>query len=460
MFEKSLLEELLKFTKKDTVRAHMPGSNGGTALSGKFKRNAFKVDLTELSGTDNLQNPQGIIKKSLKRAEKAFGAEKTYYLVNGSTVGLEAAILAVTKPGDTIIVDRACHKSVIAALILAHVTPVFVEPEFSEKLGIYVGITPEAVAVVLLKNPSAAGVVLTSPTYYGVCLDVGSIASVVHNAGKVLIVDEAHGAHFAFSDKLPKTALSLGADIVVQSAHKTLPALGQTALLHIGNTDRVSEDAVTKCVNLLQTSSPSYIMLASLDEAISHMSAGGKDNLDKIIEKLVEVKSKIGVINKLSCITSSDVGCEYDITKLVIDVSRLSISGHGAAELLKRDYGIYPEMSDERSVLLYFTAGTTMRDLEAVDRAVSEIANAEFRPQDVKTPSALPGLSLEMPMYGAFFGEAERVPISKAESRICAEILNCCPPCIPLCIPGQRIDESVCGYISEFTDISDILVVK
>lgn len=460
MFGKTLYEELIKFSKKDKVRAHMPGHNGGEGLSSKFKRNAFKIDLTELDGTDELRDPRGLIKKSLERAANAFGAKRTYYLVNGSTLGLEAAILAAAKPGDSLIVDRACHKSVISAMILGQVTPIFIEPDFADAYGIYGSMSPITVMDALSAHPEAAGVVLTCPTYYGVCSDVERLAKNIHAAGKFLIVDEAHGAHFAFSEELPRTALSQGADLVVQSAHKTLPSMGQTALLHLGGTNRISEEQVTKCINLLQTSSPSYIMLAAIDEAIHTMTSGGAKRLKEITDKLTYIKSKIGVLDKVSCVVKSGLENNYDITKLVVDFSGLGISGYGAAELLKRDYGIYPEMADERNVLFYITAGTTLRDLDLIDRAITDISKAEYKPQPIKKQVPLPSIELAMDMRKAFDADSETISPENAAGRICAEIVDCCPPCVPICVPGQLINNEIIDYITEYTDIDSISVVS
>ena len=176
LFKKSLQDELLKFIKKDRVRAHMPGHNGGAGLSSGFKRNAFKLDVTEFDETDNLQNPNGIILKSEERAAKAFGAKKSFFLVNGSTVGIEAAVLTAVRNGDKLIVDRTCHKAVISGMILAGAEPIFIEPEYIERFGIYGAMSPITVMDALRNNPDAVGVVLTSPNYYGICSDIKRLA--------------------------------------------------------------------------------------------------------------------------------------------------------------------------------------------------------------------------------------------------------------------------------------------
>lgn len=459
IFRKSLLDELIKFTRKDKVRAHMPGHNGGRGLSKKLRRYAFSIDVTEFDETDNLQQPNGVLLKSQRRAAEAFGAERTYYMVGGSTSGLEAAILAAVPRGSKIILDRTCHKAVISAVILAGAKPIFVEPEFIADKGIYGAVSPTRIAETLSANMGAAAVVLTSPSYMGVCSDIRAISEIAHSAGAILIVDEAHGAHFAFSDRLPETSLSQGADIVVQSAHKTLPAFGQTALLHIGKNACVDCERLLRTINLIQTSSPSYMLLASIDEAIEQMKSGKK--LDGVIEKVIEIKSRIGVIDNVSCILGRDVGegADYDITKLAVDFSRLGISGYGAAELLRRDYGIYPEMADERNVLFYLTSSATESDLNAIMGAIEMIAKSEFRPQDIRDMREMPRIILSKSPADAFFGEAETVDIQLAVGRISAATMVSCPPCCPITIPGQLIDRETVDYIRDFTDIRKIAVL-
>lgn len=457
---KTLLDELIKFTKKDKVRAHMPGHNGGNGLSRRFRRHAFSVDVTEFDDTDNLQEPSGIILKCQKRAAEIFGANQTFFLVNGSTSGLEAAILTAAKQGDKVIVDRTCHKAVVSAIILAGAKPVFIEPRFDKQHGIYAELSALSVMDALNANPDAAAVVLTSPNYYGVCSDIERIARNVHAAGIPLIVDEAHGAHFVFSDELPASALSCGADIVVQSAHKTLPSLGQTALLHIGDGGRIDAEKLRRNINLIQTSSPSYMLMSSIDDAICRMKKPFRKNLDSVIERIIEIKSRIRILDKVSCIVKSELETDYDLTKLVIDFSKLGITGYGAAELLKKDYGIYAEMADEKNVLFYITASATKRDLNRLERAVNDISSSTFQPQERLEMRPLPKIQLTTDMRETYFGESETVLIDSAVGKTAAEILVCCPPCCPIVVPGQLIEADTVRYIKDFTDIKQVAVMQ
>ncbi len=458
MIKKTLLDELIKFSKKDKVRVHMPGHNGGEGLSQKFRRHAFSIDVTEFDETDNLQEPNGIILKSEKRAADIFLAENTFFLVNGSTSGLEAAILTAARRSGKIIVDRTCHKSVISAIMLAGAEPVFAEPEFDKKHGIYKGLSAASVTEAVNANPDADAVVITSPNYYGVCSDVYGISKTVHLSGMLLIVDEAHGAHFTFSDKLPKSALSCGADIVVQSAHKTLPSLGQTAFLHVGHGGRVDVKRLRRNINLIQTSSPSYMLMASIDDAVMRMNKPLKKQLDDVIERIAVLKSRIQVFDKVSCLIKSEFKTDYDITKLVVDFSKLGITGYRAAEILKKDYGIYPEMADNKNVLFYITVSTSQSELDAIERAIDDISARIFKPQEQIEAVSMSDIRMATDMQSAYFGKTETVSIDDAEGRIAAEILVCCPPCCSITVPGQLIDSETVKYIKNFTDIKQIAV--
>lgn len=458
MIRRTLLDELIKFTEKDRVRAHMPGHNGGSGLSRRFRHNAFAVDVTEFAETDDLREPQGIILKSERRAADIFGAERTFFTVNGSTVGLEAAILTAAEKGKKIIVDRTCHKAVVSAVILAGAEPVFVEPKFDKQHGIYTCIAPFEVKEVIEKNPDSAAVVITSPSYYGVCSDAAGIAEIVHQAGIPLIVDEAHGAHFAFSEKLPSSAVSLGADVVIQSAHKTLPSLGQTALVHAAKGSRIDADRLQRNINLLQTSSPSYMLMAGLDDAVRRMNKQLKNRLDEVIEQIVEIKSHIEVRGNVSCLKKNCFENDYDITKLAVDFSSLGITGYGAAELLKKEYGIYTEMADEKNVLFYLTVSSTKRDLNAIDKAIESISSYSFKPQKIFEPRPMPKVKMQEDVRAAYFGGSEMIDVDKAVGRTAADICVCCPPCCPITIPGQLIDAETAEYIKTFTDIKQISV--
>lgn len=276
-----LYKNLIEYSNSDYYPFHMPG----------HKRNIedgvspFSYDITEIDGFDNLHNPQGILKIAMEEAADFYGTDKTYYLVNGSTCGLLSAICGVTSRGDKILVARNCHKAVYNAIYLNELTPVYINPEYIEMYGINGGISPEAVQYGLAENPDIKAVIITSPTYEGVVSDVQRIAEIVHKKGIPLIVDEAHGAHFGLHKCFPQSAVKLGADIVIQSVHKTLPSLTQTALLHI-RSDIVNVSEVERFLHIYQSSSPSYVLMSSIDECINKLKSDGLFLFEPYVKRL------------------------------------------------------------------------------------------------------------------------------------------------------------------------------
>ncbi|HCX04342.1 MAG TPA: arginine / lysine / ornithine decarboxylase, partial [Clostridiales bacterium] len=260
---------LLKAAEKDSYRYHMPGHKGKKDIFGDFEKNIVGIDFTEVEGTDNLHNPQGIIKDLQKRLSEIYGTRKTYVLINGSTVGLQSAILSQTVPKDKIIIQRDCHKAVYNSIILGDLNQEYIWTNFNKDIGIKEPVNIDSFEK-QIKNSGVKVVVVTYPTYYGICSDIEKIAQITHDNNALLIVDEAHGAHLKFSKKLPKPAEELGADIVVQSLHKTLPAFTQTSALHVCS-DRVDIQRLESFLKMLQSSSPSYVLMASVDKALDYM---------------------------------------------------------------------------------------------------------------------------------------------------------------------------------------------
>ncbi|MBD2604242.1 aminotransferase class I/II-fold pyridoxal phosphate-dependent enzyme [Scytonema hofmannii FACHB-248] len=303
---------LLDTLKANTTRPHAafytPGHKGGQGISPRlvdlFGEAVFRADLTELSELDNLFAPQGVIQQAQQLAAEAFGAAQTWFLVNGSTCGIEAAILATCGMGDKIILPRNVHSSAIAGLILSGAMPIFVNPEYDPILDIAHSITPASVEAALEQHPDAKAVMIVYPTYYGVCADVEAIARITHQYNIPLLVDEAHGAHFAFHPQLPIAALAAGADLSVQSIHKTLGAMTQASMLHVQG-DRININRVTKALQLVQSTSPSYILLASLDAARQQMALHGKELMFRTLELADEARTHISQIPGLSVLEIS-----------------------------------------------------------------------------------------------------------------------------------------------------------
>ena len=324
--EELLIERLKKYRKSDMYPFHMPGHKRAKGIKLSFP-DPFSVDITEIDGFDNLHHAEGILKDSMEWASCLYGSDRTWYLVNGSTCGLLSAISAAVSHGGKILVSRNCHKAVYHGIYLNHLEAVYVYPQPVPGLGIQGGILPEDVEKALKEEPDIQAVLMVSPTYDGIVSDVKAIADVAHKAGIPLIVDEAHGAHFAYGDAFPKSALELGADAVIQSVHKTLPSLTQTALLHVKNNRPdggcyLDIKKIERYLQIYQSSSPSYVLMASIENSIFLMDQYRKEG--KVAEfeaDLLKIRKKMEKMKYLRLVEENLVGTagisDVDISKIL-----------------------------------------------------------------------------------------------------------------------------------------------
>lgn len=443
----SLYHELKKFSGKERASFHIPGHKAGNGLSRSFKADAFRLDVTEFEETDDLQRPEGILRDAQRRAARAFGAGTSFYLTNGSSIGLHAAVLGSCKRGDKLLLDRTCHKAVAAAVTLAGLEPVFVYPAFDRDLGIYTGVAAQMVKRALDRDPDIVGAVITSPTYYGICSDIWGIAMCLHNSGKFLIVDEAHGAHFAFHEALPGTALEQGADLCIQSAHKTLPAMGQCSLLHVGRNAAVEPEEIRRTLRILQTTSPSYLLMASLDEAVLDMERRGRRSLDRLIREVTELKAAVRGLGVLDFVDGGRLDRPQDPLRLVADFRKTGISGQCAARILKEAFGIYPEMADHYHVVFVITAANTRAELALLREALIRFSRTRLEPMPGPEPLPLPDAEMAMNPAAAWAAPRVQVPLQEAAGETAAGIVAACPPGAAVLIPGQRISAAAVEYI-------------
>lgn len=443
-----LVKALIEYAGQNIVRFHMPGHKGTNIFPRDFLDNLIALDITEIPGMDNLYLPSGVIAQAQMLAAKAFGADHTFFLVNGSTAGVLAMIMAACRPGDKLIIPRNSHRSVWSAIIIADVNPVYIQPRYDKENYLATQISAQDVERALDENPDAVGVVVVHPTYYGLCSHLEQIEKIVHERGKLLLVDEAHGAHFIFHSDLPPSAGELGADMWVQSAHKTLPALTQAAYLHVKG-DRVDLRRVAQIIAMLQTSSPSYLIMASLDWARFFMESEGKPLIERLIHEVQAVKSWLR--NHVGFLTIDDYEkgeeiAALDPTRLVLDVREFGITGYQAERIL-REAGIQVEMSDMYRVVLICSVADDKRVFDILIKALDNLAK---RLPDCKvgkkTSCDNMSISQEIPRQmlsprEAFYSIIERVPLEKSMGRICAGIVGAYPPGIPYFCPGELIDK-------------------
>ena len=334
-FRTPLFDAMVSLAESHKVSFHTPGHKSGKGISTRFRKfvgpRIFSIDLTTLDEVDSLQNPTGVIKEAQELAAKACGADRSYFLVNGTTVGNHAMVAATTGPGDRVLIARNCHRSVLTGLIVSGAQPIFFQPAFDRDLKLTLNMTFETVKQAVDANPSSRALLITSPNYYGLCADIEKIIPYAHEKGLIVLMDEAHGPHLKFNPKLPKCALEMGADMCVQSTHKIVGGMTQASMLH-AKTGRVNIDDITNTLKLLQTTSPSYILMASLDLARMQMATEGKKLLNRTIKLAEEARAEIDKISGIASFSkerAKQAGmADMDVTKLTITVSDLGLSGY------------------------------------------------------------------------------------------------------------------------------------
>lgn len=434
------MESILTHLRNSPQSYHVPGHKLGRGLPGEIGQwlgVSGRLDLTEIPGLDDLHAPEGAIREAQELAAQAFGAQETYFLINGSTAGNLAMIMAAVRPHDRILVPRNLHKSVLNGLILAQARPVFYEPEVDEPFGLATGVTAETVEHAVRVHADAKAVLITSPTYHGICSDLQRIAEVVHRAGMLLLVDEAHGAHFAFHERLPQTAMQAGADMAVQSTHKMLGSLTQSSMLHVQG-DRVDRVRLRKRLQLVQSTSPSYLLMVSLDCARHQMETEGCERLERAMRAVEAGKRELLELPSLRLLTEESLGGAFAIDpfKWTVQVTGLGLSGNEAYQRL-HERGFTLEMSDPQHVVAVFSHADGSRQVERLVEAFRKLEPAgEPLPAWKGLPRTAAAEPL-VPLYEAFEREAEAVPLAEAAGRCAAEMVIPYPPGIPLIVPGE-----------------------
>ena len=445
---------LLKHAAKDPVSFHMPGHKGSAFYKRfgyeEFLENIMDCDVTEIPGADNLFQTEGIIKDAQDRYAKLYGAKKSYLLINGTSGGIIAAVLASVPKGKRIVMARNSHKSIFNALTLADIQPVYAYPDMVEEYGISGAISPGQIDMLLSANPDAEAVILPSPNYYGICCDTERIAEIVHKHGKTLIIDEAHGAHLTFFNKfgvggMPRSAGNSGADIVVASIHKTLGSFTQSAILNL-HSDRVDQYLLEDKLQCIESTSPSYILMASLDINASIIEEHGERIFTEWAENLDYFYEKAGNIKGLKFIDGLE---GLDRTKLNFSLGGLGIQGNRLEEILIEKYGIFIELYTGDLVMCMTGIGNTREHMTRLADALSGIASGRTAVGSGGFPeTALPKLVVpkqaelfDIPIY------KKRVPLAEAEGLICASSIIPYPPGIPLVCPGEKLDAETIEYI-------------
>ena len=461
-----ILDKLLELQEKNAYPLHMPGHKRNL----DFMPYDFRtMDITETGEVDNLHDPKDIIARSQEAMAELLGADESYYHVNGGSSGTVAAVLGCCNPGDYVLVASNCHKSVYHALVLSGVRPVYISPQITEESlcgGISIRDMFRAFDTYDIK-----AMIITSPTYEGFTCDVKTIADIVHKHNSVLIVDECHGAHFVFSDKFPHTALSDGADVVVNSWHKTLPCLNQAAVLSI-KAERVDRQRIKEAVSMMNTTSPSYPILASIDFA-RHILTTDRNLFTTYIETITEARHELAHCKVLKLVNDSIKGehdiYDIDISKFTIMV-RAEMTGTELAEILLNKHNIQVEMAGPHHIVALTSVADDPRGIKKFGMAIRQI-DKKLGPKIIeRLPLSSPAVhETEMLPRDVYYAEKEKVALENAEGRIPANIIMPYPPGIPVVALGDKITAEHISQIKALQDLdvniigiedNEILVVK
>lgn len=456
-----LLDAITNFIKTDPAYFRTPGHRLSEGISPRWTAQVgtqiFAYDVTETPLTDDLHSPEGAIHEAQELLRELYGADRSFFLVNGSTCGNEAMILSAALEGEKIMIARNAHKSAMMGLVLSGAEPVYVMPEIIDAWGIQGNIPPSEVRRCFEKNPDCKAFFMVSPSYYGLCSDLEEIARVCHEYNALLLVDEAHGGHVYFHDKLPMGALQAGADMCVQSMHKVAGALTQSSVLHMKN-HGVGQEAFLKVaenLRLVQSTSPNYLLMASLDCARYELARNGKEMMERALRLAEQARAKINQISGFQCM--ADIKAKaYDRTRLVISARKLGLTGFALDQLLFENFAVNMELADHENVLAIVTYANTQEDMDRLVSACEKISvrilNGTIQKNDITVINIpFPHLPKQvMTVRKAYFSKTKIISWQEAVGKISAQMIAPYPPGIPVIYPGEEISCEVWEYIERF----------
>jgi arginine decarboxylase len=451
-----LYEQLERHAKRRPHSFHVPGHKMGHSFDegGRARfTSVLELDQTEISGLDDLHQPQGVIAQAQALAAEAFGAQETRFLIGGSTVGNLALIMTVCRPGDKILVQRNCHKSVFHGIIMARATPIFLVPAVDLATGVAAGVRREDVERALQAHPDAKAVFLTNPTYYGMGIDLAKMAATVHRHEIPLLVDEAHGGHYGFHGAFPQSAMQAGADAAVQSTHKMGTSMTMSSMLHLQG-ERIDRERLSRYLAMIQSSSPSYPLMASLDLARRHLVRGAASEWERLLPSLDKLRERISRLSWLHWpeLGANSVYSTLDPLKLFLHLRTEEFTGFYLQQLMER-HGIFAELADEAHVLLIATSGTSGQDLEALIRLLESLeVQGDLETERIVQAGVVSSHYIReqaIPMYEAVDLPHEPIALEQSLGRVVAEMVIPYPPGIPILVPGERMDEQSMTMLQE-----------
>ncbi|MBL4934754.1 aminotransferase class I/II-fold pyridoxal phosphate-dependent enzyme [Clostridium sp. YIM B02515] len=446
-----LVEGLLRYTNENNIPFAMPGHKGGqgflsTDIGKEIYSNILKIDITEVDGVDNLHNPDGIIKEAEELLSRFYKSRKSYFLVNGSTSGNLAMIFSAFSEGDKVIVERNCHRSIFNGILMRKLKPIYIRNKISNKFNAPMSVDMEHFLSLIEDNKDAKGIIITYPNYYGVCPDLKFIINEAQKYNMKVLVDSAHGAHFGVHDALPESPVKLGADMVVMSCHKTLSSLTQTAYLHVG--ENVDIEKVDFYVSAFLSTSPSYMLMASMDYGRYWIEEYGRKGYEELIKIANIFRNKINKLKFLHVLDSDDI-YNIDLSRYVINLNK-GLSGHKLLEYL-RSRKIQAEMSDASNVVLIFSPFNKEQDFETLYKVLSE-CNVELLKEEQRIIYKLHIPKAELMPWQIVDMKKRSVFINEAEGKVCGKAVVPYPPGIPLVNPGEIIDKTALDMIRYYVE--------
>ena len=457
-----IVEALKTAYNHPTYQFHIPGHTKGFGTLPEFRRlvgkKALMVDTTdEFDNLGTLTPATGPIKEAEELAAKAFGAKRTFFLINGSTIGNLAIAMGLTRKGQKVIVNRNCHRSILTGLIISGAEPLWIVPEKLSDWGLWGNIEAKDVETLLENNDDVSAVWITNPTYEGVVSDIESIAKICKKFDVPLIVDEAHGCLWNFNDKLPTSSLKLGADIVVHSLHKTGGSMSQSSMLHVSENSKICVEDVERALMLLHTTSPSLMLLGSLDAARANLqSERGQKQLSKAIANAKFLRSEIDKMESIHHLKSG-FGYKTDVTKIFIKADGLS--GKRLESILEIDFGIEVESASDEGLLVLSNIGNKCSDFEYLAQCLHKIDTHNYKDiYYLENKKHMPMLTpiIKKSLRDAYFSEKEIIPKEQAVGRLSGEVVAECPPGISILLPGELITEEHLPYLTDY-DVIEVL---
>ncbi|MEE1231306.1 MAG: aminotransferase class I/II-fold pyridoxal phosphate-dependent enzyme [Phascolarctobacterium sp.] len=447
-----LVEAMLKYKHEDVYPLHTPGHKGGRGMERLLRQEmgaSVAMDVSLMSELDDIHEPESYIKEAQDLAARTYGSDACFWCVNGTSQAIHAMLMTALNPGEKLLLPRNAHRSVAGGLILGGIEAVYLQPEYSEEFGLMLQVTPAAIEATLAADSSIKAVLLTSPNYYGVAADVQAIADICHAHGAVLLVDEAHGPHLGFSEALPPSALQGGADACAQSTHKILGAMTQCSMLQVQGA-RLDLQRAVDVMSILTTTSPNYLLMASLDAARAQVQAHGAEMAEAAVGAAGKLRAVCRAHAGLKVLEEADCGgLRLDSTKVTVNFASWGYTGVEVGEALRRAR-VAVELVDAQNVLFLVTHADVTSDYDAalarIDAVLSELERHKREPLVAKTIGAVPVTSSAMKLRDVFYAPKRAVSLEAAVGCVCGEQVSFYPPGIPVLLPGEVITREIVEY--------------